>query len=160
MKFGEMHCRIMTMTASDIGHIAAIERACFPVPWTSSAFLSELGNPYALNIILKEMDSLEKQPICAYSCNHVIENELSVLRMAVAPEKQRLGLGCHLMDTVLHQAAQRGATKAFLEVRPSNTKAISLYRKMGFQVIATRPNYYPETGEHALVMMKRIKEVS
>jgi len=155
-----MCCNAHPMTASDIEYVAAIERACFSTPWKSSAFISELGNPYALNIVIKELHSLEKDRICAYSCNHVVEDELSVLRMAVAPEKQRLGIGEHLMDTVLQQAVHRGATKAFLEVRPSNTKALSLYRKLGFRVIGTRPNYYPETGENALVMMKQLKETS
>jgi len=31
---------------------------------------------------------------------------------------------------------------------------------MGFQLIGKRPGYYPETGEHALVLMKNLEEVS
>lgn len=148
------------MTASDIGHIAAIERACFPTAWSSDAFFSELQNPYALNIVINEVDSLDNRRIYAYSCNHILAKELSILRMAVIPEKQRLGIGKHLLETVFHQATLKGAEKAFLEVRPSNEKAGSLYRKLGFRVVGTRPNYYPETGEHALVMMKLLKEIS
>lgn len=155
-----MCAQAYSMEVSDIGHIVDIERACFPAPWRRDAFLSEINNPYSLNIVIKEVDSLENCRICAYSCNHVIANELSILRMAVSPEKRRLGIGEHLMGIVLHQAMQRGATEAFLEVRPSNMKARSLYQKLGFRVVGTRPNYYPETGEHALLMMKIIKEIS
>jgi ribosomal-protein-alanine N-acetyltransferase len=155
-----MYCHAQVMTASDIDTIADIERACFPVPWGRNAFLSELNNPYALNIVIKVIDPLENGRIYAYSSNHIVEEELSILKMAVAPEKRRLGIGEFLMETVLYQASRRGAAQAFLEVRPSNRNAISLYKKMGFRVIGTRPNYYPETGETALVMMKRLKETS
>jgi ribosomal-protein-alanine N-acetyltransferase len=148
------------MTASDIHHIAIIEKACFPSPWSPSAFFSELGKPYALNFVIKKNGPLENNRIYAYSCNHIIENDLSILRMAVIPEKRRFGIGKQLMHFVLKQATDCGATKAFLEVRPSNEKAAMLYQKLGFRVIGTRPNYYPETGEHALVMMKRLKETS
>lgn len=159
-KFGNMCTHAYAMTAPDIKCIVDIERACFPSPWRQNSFLSEIGNPYSLNIVIKEIVPLENHRIWAYSCNHVIGSELSILRMAVAVEKRRLGIGEHLMGIVLHQAAQQGASKAFLEVRPSNIKARSLYRKLGFRVIAARPNYYPETGEHALVMMKTLKETS
>jgi len=148
------------MEASDIRYIVDIERTCFPAPWHQKAFLSEINNPYSLNIVIKEIDPLENHRIWAYSCNHVIGSELSILRMAVAAEKRRLGIGKHLLGIVLHRAMQRGAAKAFLEVRPSNRIAILLYQKLDFRVIGTRPNYYPETGEPALVMMKMLKETS
>jgi ribosomal-protein-alanine N-acetyltransferase len=148
------------MAESDICHIAEIERECFSSPWSRDAFLSELKKGYGLNIVMREIDALENECICAYSCNHVIEDELSILRMAVVPGKRRLGIGEQLLDLVLEQATGQGAVKAFLEVRPSNAKASMLYRKLGFRVIGTRPNYYTETGEHALVMMKRLKETS
>jgi ribosomal protein S18 acetylase RimI-like enzyme len=47
-----------------------------------------------------------------------------------------------------------------LEVRSANIAAINLYKKTGFQTIGIRPNYYPQTGESALVMSKRLKEES
>jgi ribosomal-protein-alanine N-acetyltransferase len=46
----------------------------------------------------------------------------------------------------------------YIEVRPSNNAAIALYHKLGFYVIGTRPNYYPESNENALVMKKQLKE--
>ena len=49
-----------------------------------------------------------------------------------------------------------------LEVRPSNTAAVALYRKLGYEEIGVRKNYYPAdpqlgTREDALVMAKSIK---
>jgi ribosomal-protein-alanine N-acetyltransferase len=46
------------------------------------------------------------------------------------------------------------AEVCFLEVRRSNSGAISLYESMGFSVVSERKNYYPNGGnnEDALIM--------
>jgi ribosomal-protein-alanine N-acetyltransferase len=49
---------------------------------------------------------------------------------------------------------QGGATTLLLEVRPSNTRALDLYRHFGFQQIGIRRAYYPadKGREDALVL--------
>ena len=148
------------MREADIQQVLELEHLCFPAPWSHHSFLMELENSNALSIVTTVRDSLEKNSIQAYSCNRIICDELNILRMAVAPERRRSGLASRLLDLVLSLSGQKGATLAYLEVRPSNVPAISLYTKKGFQVIGIRPGYYPETGEDALVMMTNIKEIS
>jgi ribosomal-protein-alanine N-acetyltransferase len=48
----------------------------------------------------------------------------------------------------------RGAKTMFLEVRPSNARALRLYRKAGFAEVGTRPGYYPahDGKEDALIL--------
>ena len=53
---------------------------------------------------------------------------------------------------------ERGAISAYLEVRPSNEAAVALYQKLGFNVIGRRHNYYRDSKEDALIMMKNLKE--
>jgi RimJ/RimL family protein N-acetyltransferase len=53
--------------------------------------------------------------------------------------------------------AQQGASSVYLEVRLSNISAIKLYEKLGFREIGRRSNYYPDSKEDALVMMKDIE---
>jgi ribosomal-protein-alanine N-acetyltransferase len=160
-----MNEKSFPMRETDIPRVLEIERLCFPVPWSHRSFLAELFNPDALSIVTTQgdppsNDSLEKSTIQAYSCNRVIGDELSILRMAVAPGTRRLGLASRLLDIVLSLSGSKGAAQAYLEVRPSNIPAISLYQKKGFQIIGTRPGYYPETGEDALIMKTTIKEIS
>jgi ribosomal-protein-alanine N-acetyltransferase len=39
-----------------------------------------------------------------------------------------------------------------LEVRQSNASALTLYKKLGFEVMGTRKNYYTKPDEDAFVM--------
>jgi ribosomal protein S18 acetylase RimI-like enzyme len=49
------------------------------------------------------------------------------------------------------EAERAGARGLVLEVRPSNRRAIRLYRHLGYDVVGRRPRYYAD-GEDALVM--------
>jgi ribosomal-protein-alanine N-acetyltransferase len=43
-------------------------------------------------------------------------------------------------------------------MRPSNAEAMALYRSFGFQVVGSRPGYYPDRREDALILRKQLKE--
>jgi [ribosomal protein S18]-alanine N-acetyltransferase len=77
-----------------------------------------------------------------------------VLNVCIGPAHRGLGLGRLLMRRLIDIARWNGATRVFLEVRPSNPVAHSLYRSMGFDEIGRRPKYYPakDGREDAIVM--------
>ena len=91
-----------------------------------------------------------------------------LLTLTVRPESTGQGLGKQLMQELLHQARQRGASNLFLEVRESNQIAIHLYEQMGFKMAGMRKNYYPVPAnpvlkslagrENALVMCRALAE--
>lgn len=58
------------------------------------------------------------------------------------------------MRRLMDLARWHRAERIFLEVRPSNPRAIQLYHSLGFNEIGRRPNYYPATRgrEDAIVM--------
>jgi ribosomal-protein-alanine N-acetyltransferase len=70
-------------------------------------------------------------------------DECHVLNLVVARAYQRQGLGRRLMEHALLYAEQKGAGIVYLEVRRSNSRAISLYRKLHFHLIGERKDYYP-----------------
>ena len=87
----------------------------------------------------------------------VIVDEAELLTVAVAPEHRKQGIGMTLVDRFVTHAAQRGATRGFLEVAAPNFAAQSLYLRAGFVESATRKNYYsaPDgTKVDAIVMTK------
>jgi ribosomal-protein-alanine N-acetyltransferase len=82
---------------------------------------------------------------------------MHILRIAVATGYQARGVATALLQQCFKIARQHNVSAAYIEVHPKNKSAIALYRKSGFQMLGTRPNYYPETGEDALAMVKRIE---
>ena len=74
-------------------------------------------------------------------------DEIELLLIAVDPEHRKKGVGSRLLERFLEVAAQRKASKVFLEMR-ANNPAVSVYRAAGFEQIGQRTNYYRTvTGE-------------
>jgi ribosomal-protein-alanine N-acetyltransferase len=57
-----------------------------------------------------------------------------------------------MLEFVLERSRRSGLESVSLEVRTSNTAAITLYEKFGFVVAGRRAAYYPN-GEDALLMI-------
>jgi ribosomal-protein-alanine N-acetyltransferase len=51
----------------------------------------------------------------------------------------------------------RKLEECILEVRVSNTAAINLYRKLGFEIVSQIPFYYMD-GEHAYLMKAKLTD--
>ena len=56
------------------------------------------------------------------------------------------------MTRLMCAAAARGAERMTLEVRPSNTPALRLYKGLGFAAIGVRKKYYQDNDEDAILM--------
>jgi ribosomal protein S18 acetylase RimI-like enzyme len=72
------------------------------------------------------------------------------------PDQRRSGLGRMLVDAVLTWAGELGAREVWLEVRSSNQAAQSLYRACGFIIKGSRPRYYANPPEDALLMRHQL----
>ena len=147
-----------TMNEADMDPILAIEQKSFNRPWRRISFEKELSYQYGCNLIVRCHHSIIREQVIAYLFVRSIENELHILKIAVAPRWRCQGVATRLMSECLKRAREWGLTEAFLEVRPSNQTAIKLYRKFGFKIIGKRTHYYTDTGEDALVMKKILRE--
>lgn len=78
--------------------------------------------------------------------------EAEVLQIAVKRAFQGQGLAQQLLAQLPDQK------EIFLEVRVSNLPAQSLYKKMHFQEIARRKNYYHDPIEDAVIMKRNPNE--
>ncbi len=81
----------------------------------------------------------------------IVADELEVLFIAVCEEHRGCGVGGFLLESGLVEAQRRGVTRAHLDVRPSNSPALRLYRRVGFAEVGRRVRYYRD-GEDALLM--------
>lgn len=78
-------------------------------------------------------------------------DEVEVHDLLVRPDLRRGGRGEGLLLRALGDASERGARRAYLELRVSNAAARALYEHLGFEVLGTRARYYAD-GQDAVLM--------
>jgi len=78
-----------------------------------------------------------------------------IISVAVMPDYRKLGIGTALAEQVSSALSAMNADECFLEVRTTNDPAITLYRKLGYQVTRTIPRYYFD-GSDAYVMTRTL----
>ena len=132
---------------ADIPAVARLEADVFVDPWPAHLYLQEVEQPLRYQRVVVN----GSRAVVAYlfACWQV--DELHVLKVATHPLHEGRGLATSLMDEARLEAQRTGARGLVLEVRPSNRRAIRLYRHLGYNIITRRPHYYAN-GEDALVM--------
>ena len=146
--------KIEPMQSAHIASVAELERVSFSVPWSENGLREELRNENAHFLVALSGDKL-----LGYMGVHEICGEAYITNVAVFPEYRRLGIGETLIDAATHGAESRGCEFITLEVRVSNTPAIELYKKEGYNVVGQRKNFYSNPTEDAFIMTRYLKEV-
>jgi [ribosomal protein S18]-alanine N-acetyltransferase len=144
---------------ADLSVLLDIEAACFDRPWNRDAFLDELAHRDAAGYLLRR-SMPDATGAVGYICFRLLYYEMYIKKIAVTPQWRGQGLAARLLNHGMETATARGATAALLEVRPTNRPALGLYRRFGFHQIGRRKQYFSETGEDALVLMRHLKEDS
>lgn len=138
---------IERMRLGDVEHVVEVDRQCFSSPWSAHTYTTELENPSAHYVVAKY-----RGDIVGFAGMWLIADEAHITTIGVAPCHRGRKIGERVLIELLSEAVQRGARRATLEVRRSNTVAQSLYAKYGFRTVAIRRGYYGDNGEDAFVM--------
>ena len=148
----EPRTSIRDMTHHDLSMVSDIERRSYEFPWSHGVFRDCLLAGYQ-NIVLLRGDA-----VAGYGVLSVAAGEAHVLNVCVHPDYRSRGYGEKLLDEMLYRARAASVRQIFLEVRPSNERAIALYRKKGFHQVANRPAYYQsqQGREDAAVLVKKL----
>jgi ribosomal-protein-alanine N-acetyltransferase len=85
-----------------------------------------------------------------------VEDQAEVLNMAVRADHRHKGEGSALLSAALDEFGLRGAKNVYLEVRESNTRAISFYERHGFSRSGRRKGYYRSPDEAAVTMERKL----
>lgn len=143
------------MGLRDIDEVLAIEYRVCPFPWGRGNFTDSLASGYHCWVA-----RLNGQLVGYFVVMNAVD-EAHLLTISVDANKQKQGYGARLLQQVMQVARANGARILLLEVRPSNSSALSLYRHFGFQQIGVRKAYYPAVGgrEDALVLTRALDEV-
>ncbi len=144
---------IEPMKAEHISEIVEIESKCFSMPWTEKSLSDELDNENA-----HFLSAVLGGKVIGYIGVIEIFGEADITNVAVLPEYRRCGIGEMLMKTAENGATERKCESITLEVRVSNTAAISLYNKKGYKQAGIRKGFYEKPKEDALLMTKYFNE--
>jgi ribosomal-protein-alanine N-acetyltransferase len=141
-----------SMRYTDLKAVMTIEGRAYEFPWTETIFRDCIRVGYHCQV-------LELQGrIEAYGIMSLGAGEAHILNLCVHPESQGQGLARRMLTHLLELARTKAVHTAFLEVRPSNVRALGLYQSSGFCEVAVRRGYYPGHWgrEDALVMAKEL----
>jgi [ribosomal protein S18]-alanine N-acetyltransferase len=147
--------RIEPATLEALPDILRIEEACFSAPWTRKMLQAELtGNRFANFLLARQTDTsgTDSTAVVGYLCYWIVFEEVRLMNLAVLSSMRRQGLARTLVVHALQTGVDQGAVRAVLEVRASNVAAQSLYKGLGFRQVSTRPSYYTNPSEDAVLM--------
>lgn len=115
-------------------------------------FLEEFSEYFGFCVIHEDAE----KRLSGFSLARSTFEDMELLKIGIAPEFQRIGLGTRLLEETLEEGKRRGATRCFLEVRKSNLNATRFYSAHDFQPAGARLKYYSNPVEDAWIMERRI----
>lgn len=139
----------LKMNESHVRQIAELEKLCFNDPWSENSIASELSNKLSLWLV-----AIEDDKVVGYVGSQTVLGETDMMNIAVHPDYRKKGIGTALIVGLIGALEKRGSHSLMLEVRISNEVAISVYRKLGFDEVGRRKNYYRNPKEDALILRK------
>lgn len=145
---------VRPMTERDIRAVLDIEARSYDFPWSEGIFRDCLRVGYSCWVSETEGE------VIGYGILSAGAGEAHVLNVCVDPQRRGQGHGLKLLNRLINLGRWHHARTIYLEVRPSNARAIEVYEKRGFSVVGRRPNYYPANPgrEDALIMAMKLTD--
>lgn len=137
------------MRVEHLERVAAIEVESFTTPRSEETFRGLLDRKGVVTRVLLAED----REVIGYSILWCILDQGELANIAIAPMHRGQGHGRRMLERVMAESRERGVEELFLEVRASNTAALSLYESLGFTQVGLRRNYYDRPPEDALLMV-------
>ncbi|MCM0605424.1 MAG: ribosomal protein S18-alanine N-acetyltransferase [Xanthomonadaceae bacterium] len=136
-------------TLDDAERLVEIEARVHTGPWIKDHFVHEISQPFSRILLLTDDET--DQMIAGYICYRLMDDYAEILNVAVDLQHRGLGFAQLLMQQVIRDALKDEMKRLTLDVRISNTAAISLYKKLGFMEVSRRKKFY-SNGEAAVAM--------
>jgi [ribosomal protein S18]-alanine N-acetyltransferase len=142
---------IEQMAEKDLIEVVELEETTGLNRWGYDAYRRELfKNPNSIMLVARNLYPGPR--VIGFFAGWIVEDELHVNNIASHPDYRKVGVGQNLMESAIDEGRMRDVSFVLLEVRASNEAAQSLYRKLGFNFIGRRRDYYRSPTEDALVM--------
>lgn len=136
------------MTEADLDKVAEMEKTIFSTPWSKAGFEESLRQSYSHFFVVVTDE------IIGYCGIHNLGGDGEISNVAVSEKCRGKGIGCEMLKAAMEEMRKEGVEAFTLEVRASNTPAIKLYEKLGFEKAGVRKNFYDNPTEDAIIMWK------
>ena len=143
--------RFRELTAEDLGKVTRIEAESIPNPWSLRSFEGALENKDAFFAVCESGGSVK-----GYAGMYISGPEAEITNVAVDKDFRHGGIGTGIVKYLIEEGKKKGVESFIIEVRKSNTPAISLYEKIGFETIGERKDFYSSPKEDGIVMQIKI----
>lgn len=145
--------QIQWLDKSYVPDLISLEKKCFARPWTRDQFEKCMASRF-----FKVLGAVDNRKLLGYLFFLVADEEVEIINLAVDPGRRRCGLAWSLLRHLVHHCWQWKIRIIFLEVRPSNAAALTLYSRAGFRQTGRRKNYYPDNLEDAWIMTLELQD--
>ncbi len=140
--------------------LVALHGDAFARPWSVEDFAALIAERSVYALAVRRQPFFGRRRMVGFVLVRAVADEAEILTIAVAPQGQGRGYGRRLMEEVLRGLYADGVAACFLEVDGANTRAVRLYRSLGFEAVGERKGYYHKpdgTTASALVMRRQLR---
>ena len=137
------------LTEADLPDILKIERQSYEFPWSEQIFRDCINSDYScIGVSLYDR-------LAGYMIVSNVLDESHLLNICLSENWRGQGVAGVMIDYLASELKLRKLKRLYLEVRPSNLRALALYNHKGFEIIGLRKDYYPAEGgrEDAITMV-------
>lgn len=128
----------LNYTMQNVFQLADLEKECFGKDaWNINSLRAEFSNQFS-HFFAKIVDD----KIVGYVCARIIYEEAQISNIAVSLSYRRQGIATELLDELANFAREQNCERCELEVNTANNPAVALYKKCGYEIVGTRPNFY------------------
>ena len=153
--------KLRKFTVNDLQSVVHINAVCLPENYTDFFFIDLHHRFPETFIVAEENGEIVGYIMCRMEVGlsnfgfRGLVKKGHIVSVAVLPPYRRKGIGEALVNEAMNGMRLYNVKQCFLEVRVTNTEAINLYKKLGFQVTRTIHGYYAD-GEDAYLMSKKL----
>jgi ribosomal protein S18 acetylase RimI-like enzyme len=136
--------------AADFDRLWQIDQLCFPpgIAYTQMELSGFITRRNSITLVGELQTTSAEDAIAGFVIAHPVRRKYGrILTLDIVSEARRFGLATQLMTAVEDRLRGLGCSEIFLETAVDNEAALRLYRKLGYEVLRTLPEYY---ASHAL----------